>query len=321
MACFHPIQAGRPGKGIPLVFGQKILPQHEKLKIACNQCIGCRLDHSLMWATRIMHETKSYQDSIFITLTYNQEHYPEDNSLSLDHWQLFMKRLRKTTNEKIKYFHCGEYSPKKTRPIGPFNPDYYMAEGQRPHYHAIIFNHTFSDKELWTMRNDIPLYTSIILDNLWGKGFATLGNVTFESAAYVARYALKKINGPLEQKIDEKTGLRPYERVCHYTGNITEVSKERVSMSNGIGKNFYNTYKSDMFPRDYVIINEHQAKVPRYYDKIYDVENPESMEEIKERRILSMRDHAKDNTPSRLAQREKVKQAQNNMLIRGLENE
>jgi len=270
-----------------------------------------------MWATRIMHESRSHDLNSFITLTFDSEHYPPDSSLSKRHWQLFMKRFRKAIYPlRVKFFHCGEYSPKKTRPIGPFHPEEYQSEGQRPHYHAIIFGYDFPDKKLWSVRDDVSIYTSDFLADIWGQGFCTVGELTFESAAYVARYALKKVNGPLEQKPDKTTGLRPYERVCWYTGNITEVAKEHVTMSNGIGSDFYDQYKSDMLPRDYVIINGHQAKVPRYYDKKYDAENPDSMDEIKERRILSMRDHAKDNKPSRLEAREKVKKAQLSMLKR-----
>jgi len=275
-----------------------------------------------MWATRIMHESRSHDSNSFITLTYNFEHYPADSSLSKRHFQLFMKRFRKAISpHQVKFFHCGEYSPKKTRPIGPFDPSQYQSEGQRPHYHAVIFGYDFPGKTLWSVRNDIRIYESDFLADIWGKGFCTVGDLTFESAAYVARYALKKINGPLEQKTDPITGLRPYERVCPVTGSITEVAKEHVSMSNGIGLEHYNNYTSDMYPRDYVVINGHQAKIPRYYDNKYDIENPDSMDEIKERRIAEMQRHAKDNTPARLAQREKVKQAQINMLKREAINE
>jgi len=267
-----------------------------------------------MWATRLMHESRSHEDT---SLTYRDSEMPL--SLSEKDFQHFMKRLRKrlsTIGTRIKFFHCGEYSPKKTRPVGPFDPRFYQSEGQRPHYHAIIFGYDFPDKTLRSVRDDISIYTSDFLADVWGKGYCTVGDLTFESAAYVARYSLKKINGPLEQKPDPITGLCPYERTCPVTGEITEVAKERVSMSNGIGADFYDKYSSDMFPRDYVVINGHQAKTPRYYDNKYDIEEPEIMDTIKERRIVEMRRHAKDNTPDMLRQREAVKQAQLSMLKR-----
>lgn len=225
-----------------------------------------------------------------------------------------------TTNQsKIKYFACGEYTEKKLRPIGPFDPSLYIGEGQRPHYHAIIFGYDFGDKELWSVRNDNRIYTSDILSDLWGKGHCTVGAVTFESAAYVARYSLKKVNGKLAQKIDPVTGLLPYERVCPITGNITEVEQERVQMSNGIGKDFYTKYRNDIYPRDQMVINGYAKRPPRYYDKLYDAEEPAELEAIKDRRVQRAKNHAADNTPARLRDREKVKLAQISQLKRELE--
>jgi hypothetical protein len=215
-----------------------------------------------------------------------------------------------------KYFACGEYSPKKRRPIGPFNPWEFVGEGERPHYHAIVFGYDFPDKTLWSVRNDIRIYTSDILTELWGQGHCTIGTVNFDSAAYVARYSLKKINGQLENKPDPITGLLPYERICHYTGQIICVEKERIQMSNGIGKEFYRNYTSDIYPGDHVVINGHSTRPPRYYDNLFDQEKPDQMEIIKDRRNKNMEKHAKDNTPERLAERESVKLAQLKLLKR-----
>ena len=108
-------------------------------------------DHSIMWATRCMHESRSYDQNSFITLTYEDQQMPENRSISLRDFQLFMKRFRKSIKQKIKFFHCGEYSPKKTRPVGPFNPWEYIGEGERPHYHSIIFGYDFPDKTLFRL--------------------------------------------------------------------------------------------------------------------------------------------------------------------------
>ncbi len=287
-------------------------------KVRCGQCIGCRLDHSLTWASRSMHQAKCHTENSFITLTFNDEKMPSHRSIELRPIQLFFKKLRKEISpKKIKILWCGEYSPKKTRPVGPFNPDEYLGEGQRPHYHAIIFNHDFSDKKLWTVRNDNNVYTSDILTDLWGQGYCTTGKVTYESAAYVARYSLKKINGKLE-KIPLATGLLPYERVCEYTGQITTVAKEKFHQSNGIGKEHYNNYNSDIYPADHVIINGYQTRPSRYYDDLYDKQAPASMEAIKLRRIKNIEKYKADNTPARLIEREKVKMAQLKQLKREL---
>lgn len=291
-----------------------------KFKVRCGQCIGCRLDHSLQWATRCMHESKQHVQNSFVTLTFSDSKMPLTRSVHKRPIQIFFKALRnhiaKTEPKTIRYLCCGEYSPQKKRPIGPFNPDHYMGEGQRPHYHAIIFNHDFPDKKLWSVRNGINIYTSDLLTNIWGRGHCTVGDLTYESAAYVARYSLKKINGPLEQKPHPVTGLLPYERICTVTGAIIEVEKERFQMSNGLGKDFATNYLSDIYPLDHVVINGYETRPPRYYDDIYDAENHDSLEAIKLRRIRNMEKHVADNTPARLREREKVKLAQLNQLKR-----
>lgn len=296
----------------------------EEIKVRCGQCVGCRLDHSSMWAIRAMHESKSHEDTCFVTLTYDDENMPEDRSVSKRPIQIFFKSLRNhlTRNQpgkKIKYIACGEYTEKKTRPIGPFNPWEYIGEGQRPHYHAIIFGIDFHDKKLWSVRNGNRIYTSDVLTNIWGQGHCTVGAVTYESAAYVARYSLKKINGSLKDKPDEITGLLPYERTCQYTGQIIEVEQERFHTSNGLGKEFYEKYKTDIYPQDRVIVRQHETRPPRYYDYLFDAEEPNIMEEIKNRRIIEMQKHEADNTPARLRDREKVKLAQLKQLKRVLE--
>lgn len=262
-----------------------------------------------MWAIRCVHEAKDHDQNCFITLTYNSENLPRTNSLVKKHFQDFMKRFRKTIEpQKIKFYMCGEYGDLE----------------KRPHYHACIFGYDLPDKELWSVRDDIPLYTSDLLSDIWGKGFVTIGDVTFESAAYVARYIMKKVNGDLAEKIDEKTGLKHYER-CHLdTGEIIEVIPEYTTMSrggrkqgsHGIGYSWFNRYRSDVYPNDSVVINGHENRPPRYYDNLFEIQNPDEMERIKEKRIRTMREHIWNNTPERLQVREKVKQAQLSQLIR-----
>jgi hypothetical protein len=308
-------------------FGQNIQPGMDIYNLPCGQCIGCRLDHSKMWATRCVHESRLHEENSFITLTYSDEEMPIDRGLRIEHLQKFMKRLRKfISHKKIKFFACGEYSPQKKRPIGPFNPYEYLGEGQRPHYHACIFGHDFPDKELWSVRDDISIYVSSSLNDLWGKGHCTTGDVTFESAAYVARYALKKINGEGREKLNE-IGLRPYERVCPVTGSIIEVDPEFVTMSRGgrtgkgLAREFYEQFKEDIYPWDHVIHKGRKLRPPRYYDGIYDAENPEQMKEVKNKRLERMRKHKWNNTPERLAVRKEVKLAQLNQLKRDQINE
>ena len=46
----------------------------------------------------------------FVTLTYDDDHLPEYNSLNYKHFQDFMKRLRKSHNG-VRFYMCGEYGP------------------------------------------------------------------------------------------------------------------------------------------------------------------------------------------------------------------
>jgi hypothetical protein len=146
VTCYKPLlgyraaERNEQGKR-PLVFNPSQGLVDMPIKVACGQCIGCRLERSRQWAIRCVHEASLHEHNSFITLTYNDENLPADGSLDVRHWQLFMKRLRKRHGSGIRYFHCGEYGSKH----------------RRPHYHACLFGLDFPDKKLWMMRNGIPL--------------------------------------------------------------------------------------------------------------------------------------------------------------------
>ena len=206
MPCYHPLDAARTAAGI-IIFHRNHSNIVEVLKLPCGQCVGCRLERSRQWAIRCVHEASLYDDNCFITLTYRDADLPADMSLNLKHFQKFMKRLRKRFGSGIRFYHCGEYGTL----LG------------RPHYHACIFNFDFPDKKLFTIRDGINLYTSQALDELWPYGFSTIGSVTFESAAYTARYIMKKINGDAAKD--------HYEYVNPSTGEISLRKPEYTTMS------------------------------------------------------------------------------------------
>jgi len=267
------------------------------LTIPCGQCVGCRLERSRQWAVRCVHEASLHEDNCFITLTYNNESLPEDGSLNKKHFQDFMKRLRKKfKNKKIRYYHCGEYGDKNFR----------------PHYHAIIFGLEFDDQKLFTVTNGEKLYTSEILEKLWPFGFSTIGTVTFESAAYVARYVMKKVNG--------KNAKNHYERIDSNTGEIYNLVPEYNTMSRrpGIASKWFDKYKDDVYPSDNIHLREKTFRPPKFYDKMYEHLMPDEMEKIKKQRMINMAKHADDNTADRLAVKEQVKNAQLNKLIRSI---
>ena len=148
------------------------------------------------------------------------------------------------------------------------------------------------------------------MNKIWGHGFVVIAPVCFESAKYVARYVTKKINGKKKEEIDEKTGAKHYEVINYVTGEIHERQQEYVTMSRkpGIGKRWFDQYyATDIYNKDYCNVNGRKQKPARYYDKLFEEIDPWKMEAIKLSRLEYMREHAEDNTPERLAQKEKCK--------------
>ena len=250
-----------------------------------------------------MHEAQLHESNAFITLTYADEHLPQDRSLDKREFQLFIKRLRKSIQpQRLRYFHCGEYGAK----LG------------RPHYHACLFGFDFPDKELQRYsKTGEKLYRSDLLDSAWqNKGWALIGEVTFQSAAYVARYITKKITG--EAAHDH------YLNVDKHTGEILNpLQPEYTTMSRrpGIGSDWFNKYAEDVYPSDEVICKGMAVKPPKYYDQLYEIQDPDSFREIKETRRKSAKARKHDNTPERLEAKRKVKLAQLNQLKRNYEND
>jgi len=299
MTCFYPLKAFRTLNG-GIVFSDH--KGGEPLTLPCGQCIGCRIDRSRQWALRCVHEASLHgSENCFITLTYNAENLPPDCGLIKRDFQLFMKNLRQYLKpKKIKFYMCGEYGEK-------FN---------RPHYHALIFGHNFDD---WLYLFDSPsgeaIYTSPTLEKIWDRGFVTLGHVTFESAAYCARYILKKINGPLADQVDSKTGLKHYERINTFTGEICEVLPEYSSMSRGgrsgrgIAHDWITRYSSDVYPKDFTTVRGNRVRPSRYYDNYLKNIDIDMYDDIKAGRALKAYE-SEDNTESRLSSKRKICEAQ-----------
>jgi len=318
MTCYSPLTGYRsrtPGinGGFQIKF-KKSGSNGQLVTVACGQCIGCRLDKSKDWAIRCIHESQMHDENSFITLTYNNEHLPLDESLNVQHFQKFMKRLRGHYKpKKIRFLHSGEYG--STCPSHNKENCEQCGKLQRPHYHALLFNLDFADKTFWKFRRDYKVYRSETLQKIWGKGNIEIGNLTFESAAYVARYTTKKITGD--------DAHAHYEKIDTQTGEIHGVTPEYITMSRrpGIGYSWYQKYKSDLFPRDECVIDGRILKPPRYYAKMYQQEEPELYEQMQNERQKFYQKHKQDSTWQRLSQREKVKHAQLHQLTRQLEQD
>jgi hypothetical protein len=258
------------------------------VQVPCGKCIHCRLDKAQAWAVRMTHEASLHTENSFITLTYSDENLPKDLGLSVRDTQLFLKKLRKKISpKKIRYFLCGEYG----------------SETFRPHYHAIIFGHDFKDKILFDNKNGHKIYVSEQLDKLWNKGFSTIGDVSFDSAGYVARYATKKILGPSAKD---------------YYGDLQPEFSNMSKRPYGIGEEWFRKYYKDVYPDDFVVMNGRKIQPPRYYDKLLEIIDPELSRLVKAGRIRAQKEKQKniDSQPSKLS-RHKVKLAQSSHLKRG----
>ena len=115
--CLNPLRAELPLEG-----GRPVLDTEGTLLLPCGKCTMCISKRAVEWATRARHEISCHDDNCFITLTYSEENL-ESEKINKEHFQKFMKRLRKYTGKKIRYMVSYEYGTKLNR----------------PHMHAILF--------------------------------------------------------------------------------------------------------------------------------------------------------------------------------------
>jgi hypothetical protein len=259
-----------------------------------------------------MHESKTHSENCFLTLTYADEHLPEryntgqfhpktgkpiySGSLSVRDLQLFLKRLRKALGRKpVRFYQGGEYGE----------------QYGRPHYHLCLFGIDLGDKiYLGKSQAGHKLYTSETITKTWTQGLHSLGELTFESAAYTARYIMKKITGKQQKK--------QYEKIDTETGEIKTIKPEFNTMSRrpGIGQAWLSKFQSDVYPEGKVIIRGHKTNAPRYYDKQYEKIDPLGAEALAYTKHLEGRQHFQDQTTERLKVREEVTKAKVKQLKR-----
>lgn len=335
--------------GKPLVHSRlNYTPKPGDIKLPCNNCLGCRLDRSKQWAIRLMCEAQLHEHCSFLTLTYNDEtlrarrtweptvpytppsemDYLDDprpskpltqanvgmDSLRQRDVQLLMKRLRyqhstRKPSSKLKFYAVGEYGDK----FG------------RPHYHIALFGDDFSDDRIkWRTSGNYSIYRSPRLEKAWvdtdtgiSLGNTEIGELTIDSAAYVAAYVMKKING---KRADEH-----YKRQDPTSGEIFWISPEFALMSRGgrtgrgLAAEWLTKYHTDVYPHDHVIHDGRKLKPPRYFDKLLEDWNPAQIAYVRMMREHRAKELADDNTPARLAAKEAVTIAKMALKQRNLE--
>lgn len=311
-------------------------PNYKQFPLPCGKCAGCKLERSRQWAVRLMHEAQQHERTAFINLTYAKNQLPkarsrfedcrdrdaapaqrskldrprtretrthENNLATLSKADLrgFTKRLNEHARRKfgvgVKYYACGEYGEKT----------------HRPHYHIAVYGEDFREDRVFYKKSNsgFDLFDSATLTRLWPHGHADFGDLTFESAAYIARYIMKKITGPM--------ALNHYKRVDR-EGNDIWLQPEFNVMSRrpGLAREWFLRYKNDVYPTDQVIVRGHAAKPPRYYDKLLEQLAPYEHLLMKEAREAAPHNEA-DQTNERLQARETVMLAKLSKTKRSLE--
>lgn len=268
-----------------------------------------------------MHEAKMHPYNTWLTITYDDDHLPSryytgftnpktnkpiySGTLTKEHPQKFIRALRKALGRESRRALRGKtpallHADMGLRPIPRQGLRYYYGgeygeKYGRPHYHLCLFGIELQDKVLeQTSDTDYKLYRSPTIEELWKHGNHLIGELTWESAAYTARYIMKKITGQRQEK--------HYEKIDRETGEIIKLIPEYNDMSRrpGIAMPWINKYMTDVYPHDHVIQRGHKTKPPRYYDKIYSTRDNNQLKQIKFERLIKAALHKEDQKPARL---------------------
>ena len=247
------------------------------IEVPCGKCQSCRLDYSKEWMQRCMLEQQLWEHNEMLTLTYNDDNLPtqqgidtktgeviEQPTLNKEDVQKFLKNLRRYwkyhyDQENIRFYMCGEYGDLKGR----------------PHYHLLMFNFEVHDKEFFKYsKKGFKMYHSQVIEDIWGKGHIELNEVNADTCAYVARYIMKKQKGPGAKEAYEIKGQVP-----EYTNG---------SRKPGIGGMYFELNKDKIYNTDKIYLQTGKGidiiKPSKYYDRLYDAEDHDFMEQLKKRR-------------------------------------
>jgi len=196
----------------------------QKRTVPCGTCSECRSSHRASWANRLDYEAMFSTVSLFVTLTYDDDHlcFADGANAVLNFKDLrdYFKRVRKENPHLVfKYFAVGEYGEK----FG------------RPHYHFIAFIKT-------------PLSVDEPFRQKWFKGSVHIKPANFANIRYCLKDMLK-MKGEFDHLEKE---LRPQIRVSKGLG-IDYVKKHKMHHKTDVSN-----------PSYYPLSGKSQTIIPRY---------------------------------------------------------
>lgn len=287
MPCYRPFTVWKNLDGGPISFSEK--KDHREIQIPCGQCIGCRVQKTEAWAFRCYAESMMHRDNMFITLTYDDDHLPADESVNHRDWQLFAKRLRERVGP-FRFMMCGEYGENT----------------KRPHYHGLVFGYRAADLvKCNSVYSKHDIYESDLLSEVWGKGMCVVGEVNFATARYVSAYICKRVTGEKAQD--------HYNWVTRY-GELVQRRPEygKMSLRPGIGASWFEKFWPECLVHDGVHVQNKKKKIPVFFDNMMAKIDPDKKEEIDETRVKKAVKFIHERTRERLEVREKVAIAKRN---------
>lgn len=231
------------------------------LSVPCGKCLACRIQKRKEWSMRCLHEMDSWDDAIFVTLTYCDEFLPENLSISKVELQNFFKRLRKAIYPRvIRFIACGEYGePEKV--IITKSGRTIKTIGDRPHYHCIIYGMSLKDEDKEIIRSCWKKCDWKKLEE--SKDGNPFGLAEPDSIRYVCQYIDKKYTGDMAEIEYKQKGREPVFKL----------------QSKGIGLEFCLKNKKQLIENESITMFGVNQTFPRYYLKKLGLENSDFRKE------------------------------------------
>lgn len=137
---------------------------------SCEQCINSRCND---WVVRNYWEAKAHDKISFVTLTYRESPQILVRKDFQDWKKRFRIELDRTTQEKVRFFECGEYG---------------IIKG-RPHAHFIIYGWTDEKaKYIKINKKKQIVYSSNLINETWGLGFTSYQKFNANEIPYITLY-------------------------------------------------------------------------------------------------------------------------------------